>query len=299
VHRLVLAVLVLAAASAPAYAGGDFLDVAAGPDAVWVAGEIGVVRLDPATGRTTRQIVFPEYPLSVAVGGGAAWVASVAQGYTSGTVRRIDLPTGAVRVVLHRNWSAQKIVVAGGNVWVLLGSAGPYRVARFDLSGRLRSIVAVGRSGGWMTADETGAWVCCHGRTLLHVDLAGRVRPAFTLPVADPVWAGLDSIWVEGAHYLFRLDTHSGRVLARTELTYTGDLAAADGAVYAVGRGFVLRIDARTNRVTARRDLPGNTQAVSVAAGHVWITSVLQPAHARVFRLNPRTLARELTVVLD
>jgi hypothetical protein len=151
-----------------------------------------------------------------------------------------------------------------------------------------------------MTADEGGAWVCCRGRTLLHVDVSGHVRPAFVLPLADPVWAALGSIWLEGPHVLYRLDERSGRVLARVELTYAGDLAAGEGAVFAVGRGFLLRIDASTNHVTARQRLPGNTQAVAVAAGYVWVTSVLQPSmRDRVFRLNPRTLTRELTVVLD
>jgi hypothetical protein len=297
VRYLALATL-LAAFAAPAHAGGNFMDIAADSATVWVTGDFGIDQLDARTGRELRQVVLGSlYPLSVGIGGGAAWVASVESGYGSGTVTRIDETTGRARVLLRRNWSAQKIAVAGGSVWVLLGSRGPYRVARFDLAGRLRALVAVGRDAGWLTADERGAWVCCRGRTLLRVDRAGRVHPAFSLPTANPVWAADGSLWLAGQSVLDRIDEQTGRLIARVPLAFPYGVAAGEGSVYALGNQTVIRIDPATNRVLARRPIPGIAQAVSGTAAGVWVAFTRQTT-SRVFRLDPRTLAVELRLAL-
>src|ERR687888_2705371 len=111
--------LLLAAAGvlvgAPAaYAGGDFVDLAVGAR-VWFVGSGGVRALDARTGRTlsTPQLVGAAYPLSVALAGGAAWGASVENGYVWGTLSRIDLRTGEVRVVWRRRESSVQYVAAG------------------------------------------------------------------------------------------------------------------------------------------------------------------------------------------
>src|SRR5919197_2319440 len=105
-----------------ARAGGDFADLAVGGARVWFVGSGGVRSLDPATGRTLSrpQLVGLAYPLSVALAGHAAWVASVENGYVWGTLSRIDARTGGVRVVWRRRASSVQYVAAGArSVWAL------------------------------------------------------------------------------------------------------------------------------------------------------------------------------------
>lgn len=87
VLTLLLALGVLALAP-PARAGGDFVDLAVGSGQVWFVGELGVRELDARTGHTlaSPQLVGAAYPLSVALAGGAAWIASVENGYVWGTL---------------------------------------------------------------------------------------------------------------------------------------------------------------------------------------------------------------------
>jgi len=297
VRRLVLSALFLALAAAPAFAGGDFMDVANGDQAVWVSFPGTVVRLDPRTGHVGRQYILPAlFPTGVAVGGGAAWVASVENGFTSGTVTRIDLRTGAARTVFRRErWPAQAVAVAGRTVWVSFGS----RLGRFDPAGRLLSVTPVERTGGWLAVDARGAWFCCHGRRLLRVDTSGRRRASFTLPIADPIWTAAGSLWLDGLGALDRIDERTGRVLARIPLRSVVDVTVGPAGLYALQDGALARIDPATNRIVARRRLPGVTQAVSARPDGVWVTAVQRSAPTeRVFRLNPQTLATELTVSL-
>src|SRR5919204_175315 len=145
---LVAAVLVGAPA---ARAGGDFVDLAVGAR-VWFVGSGGVRSLDARTGRTISrpQLVGGAYPLSVALAGGAAWVASVENGYVWGTLSRIDLRTGKVSVVWRRRDSSVQYVAAGaGSGWTLIGSPKGMRIARFTLTGRLLRV--------WPIADAVAA----------------------------------------------------------------------------------------------------------------------------------------------
>jgi hypothetical protein len=301
VRRIAFAAALLALAAPAARAGGDFTDVAAAPAAVWAVGDFGVDKIDGRTGRVLRQIVVgPAHPLSVVVAGGAAWVASVANGFGSGAVTRIDAKTGRARVVLRRNWSAQQVAVSPGSVWVLLGSRRTNRVARFDLDGRLRSLTPVGVGGGWLTADEQGAWVCCRDRTMLRLDPNGRLRSTFSLPAQNPIWAAAESIWSPGtgASVLTRFDVRTGHTLARIPLVDTQDVAAAGASVYALGSRALIRIEAATNRVLARRAIPGIPHAVSATAGAVWVTWVSHGGTAHLLRLDPRTLRIEVRLAL-
>src|SRR5207237_3249568 len=121
---------------AAARAGGDFVDLAVSSARVWFVGEPGVHELDARSGRTlaSPQLVGAPYPLSVTLAGGAAWVASVENGYVWGTLTRIDLRTHHVRVLWRKQDSSVQYVAAGsGGVWALIGSAGATEIARISL----------------------------------------------------------------------------------------------------------------------------------------------------------------------
>src|SRR5919198_4397293 len=172
---LVVAAGVLAAAPV-ARAGGDFVDLAVGAR-VWFVGSGGVRSLDAGTGRTLSrpQLVGLAYPLSVALAGGAAWVASVENGYVWGTLSRIDMRTGRVRVVWRRRDSSVQYVAAGaGSIWALIGSRKGARIARFGPTGRLLRLWRV-TGAGRMAADRAGCWISTD-RWLMQIDPRGGVH---------------------------------------------------------------------------------------------------------------------------
>ena len=80
------------------------MDLAVAGGRVWFVGPFGMRSLDAGSGRvrSSPRLVGAAFPTSVAVAGGAAWVASVENGYVWGTLSRIDERTGAVRVVWRK-----------------------------------------------------------------------------------------------------------------------------------------------------------------------------------------------------
>jgi hypothetical protein len=144
VGALLAAIVVLVVAPL-AQAGGDFVDLAVGSSRVWLVGEPGVRVIDARTGRTlaSPHLVGAPYPLSVTLAGGAAWVASVENGYVSGTLTRIDTRSGKTRVLWRKPESSVQYLAAGaGSVWAFIGSAGTTRIARFTLAGKPRACFA-------------------------------------------------------------------------------------------------------------------------------------------------------------
>ena len=288
--------MALFASAVPAYAGGEITSVAAGPGTVWVTSSAGVDELDAHSGRVLREIVVgPAYPTAAAVAAGAVWIASVDQGSSPGTVlTRIDAATGSRRTFLHRQGWPDAVAVSSRTIWIAFGS----RLARLDPAGRLLGVTSLGRRG-WLAVDAAGAWFCCRAGRLLRIDLRGRIHESFAVPVVGPIWPAVGSLWVETPRGLDRIDERTGRVLARIPLGPVTDVAATRGAVYALEDGALARIDPATNRVVGQRVLPGTTEAVSAEPDGVWVTSVGRPGPpVRVYRLNPRTLATELTVSL-
>src|SRR5205823_14156609 len=79
--------------------------------------------LDGRSGRILRHAyVGSDYPLQVALGSGAAWVAHVAGGYTAGGLTRFDLLTGRATTRLRLGRVPVFGVAAGvGRVWALTG----------------------------------------------------------------------------------------------------------------------------------------------------------------------------------
>ena len=278
------------------------MNLAAGPRAVWVSGPIGVVRLDARTGYVGRQYILPAlYPLGIAVGEGAVWAASVENGYTSGTVTRIDLRTGAARTIFHReHWPAEAVTASHSDVWVVFGGSRIPRLGRFDRRGGLLGVTRLDTGANWLASDPGGAWVCCHSRRLLRIDRSGNAASSFRVPFTNPIWIAGGSLWQAGRSVLYRLDARTGQVLAALTVSAVTSVAARAGSAYALGDGTLARIDLATNHVAARRKLAGITDAVSAGPDGVWVTSVPLSASPpeSVFRLNPRTLATELTVSL-
>ena len=304
--------LALALLLAPAArAGGDFVDLAADSGHLWLVGEPGVIELDAATGRIVwrPQPASARYPLSVAVAGGAVWVASVANGYVDGKLTRIDLRTHRTRVVLHAPEGSVQYVAAGaGGVWALIGAAHGSRIARLGLGGRLLRVWPI-LAAGRMAADASGCWVLT-GSWLVHIEPSGRMRRVVRVPLGD-VATGDGAVWVARSTSVLRVDERTGAV--RTIVTgrlvpggFQHDLAAGRGALWVLqqerggGRGAsLLRFDTRTGRRTAVVPLSGIADALVVRPSGVYVATVVAPPGRAatgydVFRIDPRTLRRAL-----
>lgn len=294
---------VLPIAAPVARAGGDFVDLAVGGNRVWFVGP-GVRSLDARTGRTVSapRLVGAAYPLSVAVAGGAAWVASVENGYVRGTLSRIDERTGRVQVVWRRQRSSVQYVAAGaGSVWALIGSRKGSRIARFTLAGRLLRVWRIAAAGR-MAADRQGCWISTN-RRLLHIDPAGRVHRVLRAPLGD-VATGAGAVWLPRSSSVLRLDERTGRVrtLATGPLRLGGfqhDLAVGDDALWTLGyqsrtRSKLLRYDLHTGRRTGTARLPGIADALVVEPHALWIATTA--GGSTLFRLDPHTLRRTLLV---
>lgn len=296
-----VAALLLALAPA-ARAGGDFVDLAAGR-AVWAVGPFGVRAFDAATGRVlyAPRPVAPEVPTSVAVAGGAAWVASVENGFAGGRLTRIDLRTHRPRVVYHAAAGAVEYVAAGGgSVYALVGFRAGNRILRFASSGRATGSWNVG-DGGRMAADASGCWISAENR-LLHVDRSGRLRVAARVPFGD-VATGVGSVWVGLRDSVIRVDERSGRTrtLATERLRLGGfqhDLAVGDGRLWTlrVDGGARSALEERRlddGRVLRTKRIVGMAKALAVRPDAVWVAT-----GDTLLRLDRRTLRPTLSVPL-
>lgn len=297
-----------------ARAGGDFVALAAAGSRVWFVGEPGVRELDAHTGRTLARphLSGAAYPLSVTLPGGAAWVASVENGYVWGTITRIDSRTGKVRVLWRMPDSSVQYVAAGaGGVWALIDSTGVTRIARFSLSGHLTRVWRV-PGAGRMAADTSGCWISTN-EWLLHIDLNGRIHHILRAQLGD-VSTGDGAVWLPQAASVLRIDEHTAQVRTlRTGRLQLGgfqhDLAAGDGALWALDHGSrsrtrLQRFDARTGRSTGTLDVPGIADALVVNPRALWIATVIaprnQPANGYdIVRVNPRTLRRDLLIHVE
>jgi hypothetical protein len=280
---------------------------------VWLVGPLGVRSLDPRSGRTVSAPMLrgAAYPLSVTVAGGAAWVASVENGYIWGTLSRIDVRTGKLRVVWRREGSSVQYVAAGaGGVWALIGSRRGARIALFGLGGRLVRIWRV-VGAGRIAADWTGCWVSTTG-SLLRIDPAGRVRRVVHAPLGD-VATGDGAVWLPRATSVLRIDERTGRrrTLVTGQLGLGGfqhDLAVGHGALWALrsetrSRSRLLRLDVHTGRITGTLSLPGIADALVASPHALWAATVIAPPPGpatgfAVVRIDPRTLRRTLLIRL-
>ncbi|MGH3002646.1 MAG: hypothetical protein ACRDM1_08320 [Gaiellaceae bacterium] len=309
--RTVLLVLLASLATSPAaLAGGDFVDLAADGSHVWFVGEPGVRELDASTGRTLSapNVVAP-YPLSVALASGAAWIAGVENGFVEGTLSRIDLHTGKVRVVWRTPAGSVQYVAAGaGSVWALIGRAGGAEIARFRPDGRLDGVWKV-PGAGRMAADGTGCWISTSTR-LLHIDAGGRLHRVLQARLGD-VATGAGAVWLPRATSVLRIDERSGAV--RTLLTgrlelggFQHDVAAGAGALWALddsarSHSVLRRFDLETGRGTGSVSVPGIADAVVATRRIVWVATVIAPPSSvaigfDLIRIDPRTLHRTLLV---
>jgi hypothetical protein len=286
-----------------ARAGGEFVDLAAAGGRVWFVGPFGVRSLDAGSGRvrSSPRLVGAAFPTSVAVAGGAAWVASVENGYVWGTLSRIDERTGAVRVVWRKpRRSVQYVAGSAGSIWALIGATRGARIERFSLDGRLLRTWRI-PAAGRMAADDAGCWVST-GKWLLRIDPAGRLHRVVRSPLAD-VATGGGAAWLPRMSSVLRVDERTGkvRVLRTGRLGLGGfqhDVAVGHGSLWALSSGRawskLLRFDSSTGHRTGAVPVRGIADAVVIRPHAVWVATT-----AALYRFDPETLRRTLRLAVD
>lgn len=294
--RALLVLLVAAALASAARAGGDFVDLAAAGHRLWFVGAFGVRAIDTRTGHIVSAPALRDapYPLSIAVGGGAAWIATVRNGYVDGRLARIDLASGARRS-LALGGPVQSVAAGARGIYALVGSD-TIALVRADGAVAHRWRVA---GAGRMTADSSGCWISTNDR-LVHIDPSGAVRDVLRAPIAD-VATGGGYVWVPRATSMLRVDERTGGVTTlRTGRLGLGgfqhDVAYGDGALWTVdtSRPELQRRDPATGRLLGRAQLAaGIPDAVAVTLRGVWVG--MGETH-ELFRFDPHTLRRTLSV---
>jgi hypothetical protein len=297
-RRALLVVLVALAAAPAAVAGGDFVDLTGNATSVWVVGAFGIREL-ALDGRTlwAPRPTRPASQLSVALAGGAAWVASIENGYVDGRLARVDTLTHRMHVVLRvPDGSVQYVAAGAGGVYALIGEAKGNRLVRVSTAGRVTGQWKIG-DGGRIAADASGCWVSGAHR-LLHVNPRGRLTVAARVGFGD-VATGGGVVWIGLRSSLVRVDERTREVRTiKTQPLRTGgfqhDIAVGGGFLWTVGVGALQRRSLGSGHVERAARVPGVAEAVSVLPTGVWVAST-----AGVFRFDPSTLQRTLRVLLD
>lgn len=293
-RRALLVTLLVLGLPGVAAAGGSQVDLAATPHDVFVVGDAGLREFDAATGRVVwaPRPAAPRYQLSVAVAGGALFVASIANGYVDGRLTRIDLRTRAERVLRRvPRGSVLEVAAGAGGVWALIGESSGNRLERFTSAGGLEGSWPVG-AAGHIAADQAGCWVSAEHRLLL-LDAAGRLRVVARAPFGE-LAAGAGAVWIGLRRALVRVDERTGAATTiRTGNLDLGgfqhELTVGDGSLWVLGTGALERRDLRTGRLEAAVLVPRIAHSVALTPTGVWVGTT-----QGLRRLDPRTLRTDL-----
>jgi YVTN family beta-propeller protein len=138
--------------------GGDDVDgpVAVGSNSVWIGnGDAAIARVDPEAGRRVATVNVGNYPVGLAVGGAAVWVADDADN----TVTRISAGgAAAVTRTIPLGPGPSSVAVGEGAVWVAESQAD--EVVRIDpRTEAVTNTIPVGQRPTGIVAAEGGVWV--------------------------------------------------------------------------------------------------------------------------------------------
>ena len=266
-------------------------------------GHDSIAVIDPATDLVVASYPVGATPISVSVGGGAAWAVSA----DAQTVSRIDLhkrttrffATGSVPLELAAGADALWLLAASGAEADGPFAGSPSELTRIDpvsatVVGRTRMTPRDGPGArlppGLIALAPDAVWTIARNGQLARVD---RRDGSTTLsPVADAVFvaAGGGQVWAVTDKRLLRIDPASGRVLARIRVPWAsvGSLAVGAGAVWLTDpyAGVVWRIDPGPRPVERTVVVDFGVDGVAADARSVWVSDSVT---GRVSRIDPAT----------
>jgi peptide/nickel transport system substrate-binding protein len=140
--------------------------VAVTAEAVWIAGPVGLTRLDPDSKRTIARPPVGSEPNGIAVGARGVWVSDG----IDGTVTRIDPETNEVVQTINVGQSASGVAAGAGGVWVPVPLED--RVKRIDpATNAVKDTVRVPGGPGAVAIGADAVWVTTRrGGTVTRID---------------------------------------------------------------------------------------------------------------------------------
>jgi YVTN family beta-propeller protein len=260
-----------------------------------------LVRIDPGTRRVLARIDVGSHPSSVAVAGGAVWVAGSPG--NKGAVMRVDPRTNRVQAVISTPRLPRALAADSDRLWVVT-SAPPHRrgtLARIHLArnrlegkpirlGRAPAGIALGRGSVWVTDALT--------HTLTRIDATTGRKIAAIRVGHNPhgIAYGAGSVWVANADdgTVSRVDAATDELAATVPAgRIPSGIAYGHGLVWVtnLGDGTLSRIDPATNRPAGPPIyLGGEPLAVATSREAVCVTSNTE---GTVTCLDPRRLSSQ------
>jgi hypothetical protein len=300
---LVAAIAVLLA-PAVARAGGVPVQVVAVGSTLWTVSDEGLLGVDPVSGRVVARPATPyPYAVRIAAGAGAVWVTSVANGYGSGAVTRIDGRTGrSVTELRMPRAGVYDVCAAGERAWAIVGRSSGRRVAVLG-AGPTR-FVRPPSEPAWCAAEAAGAWVSTQDGRLVHLPTSGAISSSPACDGIGQLAAGLGSVWAACPGTIARISERTRAVVMIPVTGIPGAMAVGPRDVWALtydrrGRSRLVRVDPRSNRVTAWHRLAGSLTTVLEWRGSLWIGGLDRRRNAVLLRLDPRSLAVRRTIPLS
>jgi YVTN family beta-propeller protein len=204
---------------------------------VWVAygnnKRFGVVRIDTATNRVVKTIPTGRWPVGVAAGDNAVWVAN----RNDNTVTRVDATTDSVVASIPVGKKPLGLAVGGGAVWV--ANSGSKSVSRIDPeTNAVTATIEVGKEPSTISIGENAVWVANFG-----------------------------------GHSVSRIDPRTNIVVATIAVGGNPNSILARGSNVWVGNqwGIVVRIDATSNKEAGRTLLGSSLDGMAIAGKSLWI----------------------------
>jgi YVTN family beta-propeller protein len=161
--------------------GGKVVGVSAGERGVWVGVRRNpglAIRVSPTRRAIVASVVMSDGVQDLAVGAGAVWVL----GRRSNTVTRVDVATGAQRVI-NVGKDPAGVAVGAGAVWVT--NSGDDTVTRIDQGSLVTRVIGVGDGPNRVAVGGGAVWVANRNDSTLT-----RIDPETGRRVGDPIEVG-------------------------------------------------------------------------------------------------------------
>ena len=270
-------------------------DVVTGFGSVWVTGNNGVTRIDPASNAVIAHIPVPgtgDYS-HIAVGEGSVWVTApeLRSDGSRGNLVRVDPDTNEIATTIHIGGPIEYIAAGGGSMWVTLPDAGASTVFRVDPGNdRVIGSVPLAEDSGPVVFGEGSVWVTnlgIGGYVTTEIDpTTGEVVDTLEVPSVQAVGDG--SLWSATGDSVLRIDPASGSVRARIPIPRAQTVGFDGSTVWVLvsprssdpelfypieGTAAVLRIDPSTDRVFGEPVALDDLQPIAMVADDqgVWV----------------------------
>jgi len=260
-------------------------DVVTGFGSVWVTGNNGVTRVDPASDTVIAHIPVPgtgDYS-HIAVGEGSVWLTApeIRSDGSRGNLVRVDPDTNEIAATIHIGGPIEYIAAGEGAVWVTLPDARASTVFRVDPgSDRVIGSVRVAEASGPVVFGEGSVWVTNPWIGVTEIDpTTGEVVDTLEVPNVQAVGDG--SLWGATGDSVLRIDPDSGSVPATIPISRAQNVGFDGSTLWVLvsprssdpdlfypieGTAAVVRIDPSTDRVFGEPVALDDLQPIAMVA---------------------------------